>query len=111
MKKDNTVLLIVGLAAAGAGIYFYMKSKQPVKRGYSITVPNPTSLTTDQYGSYSNVPSSNYSGSGATIPAAANLLTSIFSLFKRKTVTSTPTTKPYDSGYLDGINQDTPNFF
>ena len=100
MKKDNTILLIVGLAAAGAGYYFYMKSKTPARRGYTITVPEPTKITASQY----------YAQTQA--PQGPSLLSSVLPLFKRKTTTPTPTITQYaPGGYLDGINEETSNFF
>jgi len=84
MKKDNTILLIAGLAAIGAGYYFYMKSKTPIRKGYTITVPAPEKITASQY----------YAQTKA--PQEQSLLSSVLSIFKKKptVVKITETTKP-----------------
>ena len=78
MKKDNTILLIVGLAAVGAGYYFYMKSKTPVRKGYTITVPPPTKITASQYYAQTQQPT-----------PGPSLLNTVLSIFKKPTTATT----------------------
>ena len=77
MKNKNTALIIGGLAVIGIGYYFYMKSKKPVRKGYTITVPPPTKITASQY----------YAQTSAT--KEPSLLSSVLSIFKPKVTTST----------------------
>lgn len=86
MKKENTILLIAGLAALGAGYYFYVKSKKPVRRGYTITVPAPEKITASQY-------------AAATQPKS--LLSSVLSIFKKPT-----TAVPGDSRTIEQMRAD-----
>jgi len=98
MKKENTILLIAGIAAIGAGYYFYMKSKTPVRRGYTITVPAPEKITASQY----------YAQTQA--PQRQSLLSSVLSIFKPKATTSA--TQFDESGApMNGINKEISNFF
>lgn len=100
MKKENTILLIAGLAALGAGYYFYVKSKKPVRRGYTITVPAPEKITATQY-------------AAATQPKS--LLSSVLSIFQKKPTvaqtTATQLSNVFKSGALLGIQKkEIPNF-
>jgi len=98
MKKDNTILIIAGLAAIGAGYYFYMKSKKP---GYTITVPAPEKITATQY----------YAQTQQPIQTGPSIVESIFSIFKKKKPVSNPT-NVYATGYgISAINNETSNFF
>lgn len=106
MKKQNTVLIIAGLAAIGAGYYFYMKSKTPARKGYTITVPEPTKITASQY----------YAQTAAT--QGPSLLSSVLSIFKKKPTAaqktaSTEVMNLFKSGtLLRGVDQkEISNFF
>jgi LPXTG-motif cell wall-anchored protein len=104
MKKENTILIVAGLAAIGAGYYFYMKSKKPVRKGYTITVPEPTKITASQY----------YAQTQA--PQGQSLLSSVLSIFKKKPTvaqtTATQLSNVFKSGALLGIqNKEISNFF
>jgi hypothetical protein len=108
MKKDNTILLIAGLAAIGAGYYFYMKSKTPVRRGYTITVPAPEKITASQY----------YAQTQA--PQGQSLLSSVLSIFKKPTTATTADKRTVEqmradfyaaSGGMGRIKKEIPNFY
>jgi hypothetical protein len=98
MKKENTILLIAGIAAIGAGYYFYMKSKTPVRKGYTITVPAPTKITASQYYAQTQT------------PQGPSLLSSVLSIFKPKAKTS-PTQFDESGAPMNGINKEISNFF